>query len=205
MITIKSLFRMASRSWIKILAVMIVGACFSISSSAQKVAVKTNLAHWGVLASPNGAVEVKLANHWTVDLYGGFNFWQFNNGETKTKHWMVQPEFRYWFCEAFTGTFIGLHGHGGQYNIGGVDLPVGRLKNFKEHRYQGPFYGAGLSIGHQWILSPHWSIEASLGGGWARTPYRKYPCAECGSLLSEGTYDYFGVTRGTLSLIYVIK
>ncbi len=205
MTMLKSLFQVASRSWMRILAVAIVGACFSVSSSAQKVAVKSNLAHWGVLASPNGAVEIKLAKHWTADLYGGFNFWKFSNGEMKVKHWMVQPELRYWFCEAFTGTFIGLHAHGGQYNIGKINIPVGRFKSFKERRFQGPFYGVGLSIGHQWILSPHWSIETSIGGGWAQTPYRKYPCTECGSLLAEGTYNYFGVTRATLSLIYMIK
>ena len=62
--------------------------------------------------------------------------------------------------------------------------------------------GAGLSLGHQWILSKHLNLEASLGGGWARTPYRKYECPVCSPLLDESTYDYFGLTRATLSLTY---
>lgn len=95
-----------------------------------------------------------------------------------------------------------VYGHFGQYNLGGIDVPVGRLKKLKDNRYEGYFYGAGLSLGHQWILSKHLNLEASLGGGWARTPYKKYECPRCSPLLDESTYDYFGITRATLSLTY---
>lgn len=173
--------------------------------SAQKVALKTNFAYWPVLASPNASVEVKMSDKWTADLGGGFNLWAFKDGEMKIKHWALQPEVRYWFCEVFNGTFVGMHAHGGMYNIGGFDIPVGRLKKFKEHRYEGYAYGLGVSIGHQWVLSRRWNLEASIGGGWARTHYSKFDCVTCGALQDEGVYDYFGVTRATLSLVYFIK
>ena len=173
----------------------------AVGAQAQKVALKTNALHWAVMGSPNAALEFAMGPKVTLDLYGGGNLWKFEK-PLEVRHWLVQPELRYWFCEVFNGTFIGLHGHYGQYNVGGINLPVGRLKNLKDHRYEGYFYGAGLSLGHQWILSKHLNLEASLGGGWARTPYKKYECPVCSPLLDESTYDYFGLTRATLSLTY---
>lgn len=173
-------------------------------AEAQKVALKTNLLHWAAMGSPNAALEIGIAPRWTADLYGGGNLWKFPE-PLEVRHWLVQPELRYWFCEAFNGTFIGLHGHYGQYNLGGIDLPIGRLANLRDHRYEGSFYGAGLSVGHQWILSDRWNLEASLGGGWAHTPYKKYECPVCSPLVAEGDYDYFGLTRATLSLTFFLN
>ncbi len=33
----------------------------------------------------------------------------------------------------------------------------------KEHRYEGYFWGGGLSAGYQWVVSNRFNIEASLG------------------------------------------
>lgn len=171
------------------------------SAHAQRVALKTNLLY-GATTSPNLALELRLGNHTTLDLGGGVSFWKFNENKT-FKHWLAQPELRLWTCDVFNGHFFGLHLHGGQYNIGNIDIPVGRLKAFKDHRYQGYYYGAGLSYGYQWILSKHWNFEASLGGGYARIFYEQFPCAECGTKMDEGFYNYWGITRAALSLVYV--
>lgn len=169
---------------------------------AQDVAVKTNLAHWAAVGSPNLSVEMALGRKVTADLYGGFNLWRLSAPKV-FRHWVAQPELRYWFCDVFNGHFIGIHGHAGQYNVGKWDIPVGRLRLFESGRYQGYFYGGGLSYGYQWILSKHWNIEASAGGGYARVFYEQFPCATCGTKLGEGFYDYWGVTRATLSVVYV--
>lgn len=100
------------------------------------------------------------------------------------------------------GSFFGLHAHGGQFNVGSIDIPVGRLKELKDNRYQGYFYGAGISYGYQWILSNRLNLEASIGGGYARIKYEQYPCTSCGNMLKEGYYNYWGVTRATLSLLF---
>lgn len=171
---------------------------------AQKVGVKTNFAYWAAGASPNAALEIGLGKKTTLELGGGLNLWEFDNNK-KVKHWLAQPEFRYWFCERFNGHFLGLHAHGAQFNVGGWDIPVGRLDAFKDNRYEGYLYGGGISYGYQWVLSPRWNFEASLGGGFARIDYDKYPCTTCGTKLDEGTYNYWGVTKAALSLIYFIK
>ena len=176
-------------------------ACVAPKAEAQ-VALKTNLLHAAAMATPNLSLEAALAPKWTLDATGALNLWTFP-GNRKAIHWLAQPEARYWFCDVFDGHFVGLHLHGGQFNAGNIDFPLGRLKVLKDARYEGYFYGAGLSYGYQWVLSRHWNFEASLGAGYARIHYEKFPCASCGNMLGKGVYNYWGITRATLSLVYL--
>ena len=176
---------------------------FSAASYAQSTAIKTNLLYWGT-TSPNLQLEFGLSKKTTLELGAGFNLFEFSDNK-KFKHLLVQPEYRYWFCERFNGHFLGVHAHGAQFNVGGLDVPVGRLDIFKDNRYEGYLYGGGISWGYQWVLSPRWNFEASIGGGYARIHYDKYPCATCGSKEADGKENYWGVTKGALSLIYFIK
>ena len=172
---------------------------------AQKVALKTNLAYWAVGASPNLAFEFALGKRVTLEVGGGLNKWTFSENK-KFKHWLVQPEIRYWFCESFNGHFIGLHAHGGGFNVGNFDVPVGRLDVFDNKRYEGYLYGAGFSYGYQWVLSKRWNLELSLGAGYAHIDYDKFDGPHyCGKKLDEGKENYWGITKAAISFIYVIK
>ena len=170
---------------------------------SQKAAVKTNLLY-GATATPNLQLELGLSEKSTLELGAGLNWFTFSENR-KFKHLLFQPEYRYWFCETFNGHFVGIHAHGAQFNVGGWDIPFGRLTAFKDHRYQGYLYGAGLSYGYQWVLSPRWNFEASLGGGFARIHYDKYPCVTCGTLLDEGVYNYWGITKASISFDYFLR
>ena len=88
----------------------------ALSASAQKVAVKTNVLY-DASATVNAGVEIGLAPQWTLDVSGNINAWDMSRGR-KWKHWFVQPEARYWLCDRFSGHFLAVHAHGGQYNIG---------------------------------------------------------------------------------------
>ena len=97
------------------LFVLITFLIVGLSVSAQKVAVKTNLLY-DVTTTLNVGVEFRVAPKWSIDLSGNYN--PFNLGEDrKMKHWLVQPEVRYWFCEAFNGHFLALHGLGGVFRF----------------------------------------------------------------------------------------
>lgn len=95
-------------------------------AGAQEVALKTNLFYDATLTANIGA-EVAVAPRWSIDLSGNLNAWTVGS-DKRWKHWMIQPEARYWFCEAIGGHFVGAHLLGGQYNfIGGGDTvnPLG--------------------------------------------------------------------------------
>ena len=175
--------------------------CFVPGAQAQKAAVKSNLLY-DATATVNLGLEFRLDRKWTLDVPANLNPWKFNDG-TRLRHWGVQPEARYWFCQPFRRTFVGVHAHYADFNVGG--LPGMFSPNMQENRYQGHLYGAGISVGYAWIIKKRWGLEATVGVGYARIEYDKYPCAECGSLVKSGGKNYFGPTRAGLSLIYLIK
>ena len=104
-------------------------AAMTASTGAQKVAVKNNVVY-DVLATPNLGVELGLGRATTLDISGNYNPFEKNDGKM-FKHWLVQPEFRYWLCERFNGHFFGVHLLGGEYNISKVKLPFGLARDGK--------------------------------------------------------------------------
>lgn len=175
-------------------------------ASAQKVALKTNLLY-DATATVNAGIEIGLAPRWTLDISGNFNGWTMSHNR-KWKHWLVQPEARYWFCERFSGHFIGIHAHGGEYNFGnlknGIKFLGSDFSKLTDNRYQGWYVGGGLSYGYAWILGKHWNLEAELGIGYIYTRFDKYPCAECGEKIEEdASHHYFGPTKLALSIVYL--
>lgn len=177
-----------------------------VTASAQDVAVKTNLLDDAALLTANAGVEVGLAPKWTMELSGNLNAWELSDGK-KWKHWLVQPEARYWFCERFSGHFVGAHLLGGQFNIGHIDLPFKFLgtdfRELKDHRWQGWMVGAGIAYGYSWILDRHWNIEAEIGFGWIYSRYDTFECADCGKKIdSDRPHNYVGPTKAAVNLIY---
>lgn len=174
------------------------------NTQAQKVALKTNLLY-DALLTPDLGVEAKVAPQWTLELTGNINAWKVN--DRRWKQWSVQPEARYWFCQAFSGHFLGAHLIGGQYNFGNLPLNFKFLgtdfSQLRDSRYQGWMGGAGLAYGYSWILDRHWNLEAEIGLGWVYATYDKYPCAVCGTKLDSGHHNYFGPTKAALNLVYV--
>ena len=173
---------------------------------AQDVAVKTNLLS-DAFMNINLGMEVGLAPKWTLDLTGEFNGWTLSHNR-RWKHWAVQPEARHWFCDRFAGHFLGIHVHGGQYNIGGFDGKINFLgtdaRKLKDTRYQGWFAGAGVAYGYAWILSRHWNLEAEIGLGYAYTRYDRFRCAGCGKKIEENKpHHYVGPTKAAINLVYL--
>lgn len=175
-------------------------------TKAQTVAVKTNVLY-DALLNVNLGVEAGLAPRWTFDVSGDFNGWTLP-GDMRWKHWMVQPELRYWFCDRFSGHFIGIHAHGGQYNMGGFDGRYNFLgtdaRKLKDTRYQGWFAGAGVAYGYAWILGSHWNLEAEIGAGYSYTRYDRFRCAGCGKMIESSVpHHYIGPTKAAINLVYL--
>lgn len=187
---------------------------FAGTASAQKFAMKTNALYWGT-ATPNVGVEIAMAPRWTFELAGGYNPWTLiKEDNVKAKHFLVTPEFRYWFCEAFQGHFLGINGNYTQFNLSGIHVPAlfyqvqsqdGFIDDLLNARSQGWAAGAGITYGYVWPISRRWNMEFTLGLGCWYTEYDRFESRKCG-LFQESISKYaFGPTDLGLSFIYMIK
>ena len=120
---------------------------------AQDFALKSNLLY-DATATINIGAEVGLSSRWTLDVSGNFNGWTMSH-ERRWKHWMLQPEARYWFCQRFGGHFLGMEAHGGQFNVGGLNNSIHFLgthvSRLSDERFQGWFVGGGVTYGYAWM------------------------------------------------------
>lgn len=174
---------------------------FSLSLGHDTISlrgIKTNLLY-DLTSTLNLGAELYLSKQLSIDISLNYNPWTFSNNR-KFKHFLFQPELRHWLNESFKEDFLGVHLIYSHYNVG--NLPFG---SFKNNRYQGDAYGIGFSYGYQWLLSPLWSIEATLGVGYVYMDYTRYECKTCGSKLGKGSRNYIGPTKIGFSFIYILK
>lgn len=173
--------------------VLFLSACCTVSH-AQNIGIKTNLIY-DVTSTINLGVEVGIAPKWTIDLSGNLNAWS-DEPDGTWKHYLVQPEARYWLCDRFSGHFFGAHLLGGAFNLAG-------LPKIEDFRYQGYAYGAGVAYGFAAILGKHFNLEFELGLGYAFLDYERYECYGCGKFSGTGQKNYFGPTKAAISLVYL--
>lgn len=174
-------------------------------AAAQQFALKTNILY-DATATVNLGAELKVAPRWSIDISGNLNAWSLSGGR-RWKHWLAQPEVRFWLCEATAGHFLALHALGGQYNFGHLPfardfagLEFGRLRDY---RYQGWAYGGGLGYGYSWTLGSHWSLEAEIAVGYIYATYDEFECEGCGRKTADGHKGFFTPTKAALNLVYV--
>lgn len=160
---------------------------------AQQWTLKTNVLSWATTTA-NVAAEVKIAPRWTAELGVAYKPWSLLSDNRKVMGVMVQPEVRYWLCQPFYEHFVGFHLHYANYN-GGLD----------KYRYQGSLMGAGFSYGYQWIIGRNWNLELNGGLGYARMNHDKYLRPKCGFFVGEESRNYFGITKLSVSLVYILK
>ena len=189
----------------KFLLLLLSLTAFIGQSDAQVVGLKSNLLY-SATASPNLGVEIGMGPQTTIDISAGFNPFKFSNNR-QWRHWLVQPEARYWFCERFSRHFIGVHALGGQYNFGGLQNNISFLgtdfSKLTDSRYQGWAAGAGVAYGYAFILGKHWNLELELGVGYIYANYDIFSCAGCGRNIGAGDHHYFGPTKAAVNLVYL--
>lgn len=136
----------------KFMAVAILMCLCIQSMQAQQIGFKTNALYWAT-TTPNMGMEMEVGKKHTAQVFFGLNPWKQSSGDhSSLRHWMVMPEYRYWFNQNFDGWFLGAHALGGQYNVGGVKFPFGLLKGLRNHRYEGWYAGGGITAGNNGIF-----------------------------------------------------
>lgn len=170
----------------------------------NRVAVKSNLLY-DAAANVNFGFETALAPRWSFDASADWNQWTLRGH--KWKHWFVQPEARYWFCEPFVKHFVGLHAIGGQFNFGNIPNQLRFLgsdfSKLTDHRYQGWGVGGGIAYGYALPLSQHWNLEFELGAGYIYLQYDEFRCDGCGKNVGSGHHHYIGPTKAAVNLVYL--
>lgn len=174
-------------------------------STAQDWAIKTNLLY-DATSTINLGAEVAVAPKWTIDLSGNLNAWK-TEDRTKWKHWLLQPEARYWFCDAFSRHFVGGHLLCGAFNFGGIKNNLSFLGTdfsvLSDHRYQGYAYGAGVAYGFAFMLSKAINVELELGLGYVYLDYDIFECDSCGRRVGQGGHHYVGPTKAAINLAFL--
>lgn len=196
-----------------IIAVILLFAGAS-SMNAQKLGLKTNALYLAT-ATPNLGVEFAIDDRWTFELEGGYHPWTIDvEKNIKAKHFLVSPELRYWFCEAFNGHFIGINANYTQFNVGGVHIlnafyPTTSKGYFIDEalgsRLEGWAAGAGITYGYAFPIGRRWNMEFNLGIGYWYAEYDKYETRTCGLFQESAIKHVFGPTSLGISFIYLIK
>lgn len=168
-------------------------------SYGQQVGARTNM-FWWATTTPNLGVEVAISKKLSLSIDGNYNAWTFFSDGMSLRHWLVQPELRYWPCKSFEGHFFGAHLHTGHYNIGQIPF----LSDLDTYTYRGELYGGGVSYGYHFAIGRRWGLELSAGVGYTYLEYNKYVCTECAELIGRYKRSFFGPTRLSVSFIYII-
>lgn len=166
----------------------------------EAASIKTNLLY-DLGSTISLGAEAGIDRHLSIDLMGAYNPWTFSKG-VKMKHWLIQPELRWWPGERLNGHFLGVHLIGGEYNLNRIQLPYNMYPSTLDYRYEGWGIGGGLSYGYRWNFNRRWAMEGSVGVGVIHSSYDRYTCGDCGERIGSGTKTYVGPTKLALSLIY---
>lgn len=184
----------------KLSLILSIFLCTVFAARSQVVAVKTNVLYDATTTFNLGA-EVAFNKHFSLDVSGNYNPWTFADDKS-IKHWMVQPEVRYWLHERFNGHFFGVHGLYSDYDVAGKSI-LNVMKS--DYSYDGNAYGGGVSYGYQLYLSPRWNIEFTAGIGYVHFAYDKKPFPDNGDMGGHYRNNYFGPTKLGISIMYIIK
>lgn len=185
--------------YMKKLTVLLFLLFLAQTAHSQQWGLTTNGLYWAT-GTPNLGVEYSFNKKTSATLTANYNPFTFARNR-KLKHWLVQPEFRYWISEAYKGHFLGVHLMGGSFNFSGLPLSDA----MRDHRYEGDFAGGGLTYGYQWLISNRLNLGLELGLGYLRLDYNKFFCETCGDRLEHKTKNYFGPTKAAVTLIYLLK
>lgn len=158
--------------------------------------VKTDLLYTLASSTINIGGEMGFGDKTSLELTAGAGFWnKVNSTGNKNTSFIIRPEFRYWLCERFNGHFFGVNAvyEHGRYNFT-------TFKN--EYDYMGNSWGMGITYGYHYMLGARWGVELALGAGFS---IASYDVNKNGNNSEEWDKFYFGLTRASISLVYIIK
>ncbi|MBQ0015975.1 MAG: DUF3575 domain-containing protein [Bacteroidales bacterium] len=172
------------------------GAIVALSFSsiyAQRVAIKTNVLGWLACGTANVGIDYHIGKHFAAgaDFYA--NPFMFGD-DRSAQHLNITLSGSYYFCEAFHGSYIGLHALHACYDAG-----------LGTYNYDGHLNGVGLHYGFVLPLSRHWRLDLMAGVGYAQCCYdleaRQYHKGDH-EMLRHHDANCWGITRLQAAIAY---
>ncbi len=174
----------------------------------DRFSVKTNVLYWATL-SPNLALEVALGEKTSLEMTVGFSSVHSNTVADETtpdrkefKHFLIKPEFKYWFQERMDGFFVGLHALWASYKIEGIKVPALFEKGYA---YDGSAFGGGVAGGYLWRAADRFGVEFNVAAGIVQMKYDKKPSNGEDPAGLAFNKTYVGPTGAGIKLIFMIK
>lgn len=138
--------------------------------------------------------EYAFHPHWSVDfplVYSPYTLTR----TYRMRFLYIQPEARYWLDRPMKGHFFGVHLHAGVFNVS--------LDNKNRYQSEKGFHGVGISYGYAMPLSRRWSMEFTVGVGYAFTKYCTYYNVPNGIRYEKDLpYHYWGLTKLGINFVY---
>ncbi|MBR5856741.1 MAG: DUF3575 domain-containing protein [Bacteroidales bacterium] len=124
----------------------------------------------------NPAVEFKVMKHFTLqtEAFGAFYTTDFLGTGKPFVLGAGFLEFRYYPRVAFSGFYLAPNVGYGVYKLN-KGLVLRYTDTYKNDSFQvGSNVMAGITIGYQWNIDNHWSLEVTWGGGFQHSVYQGF-------------------------------
>ncbi len=182
----------------KIMAAALVAMTVSVTASAQRTSVSTDLLGYADSGTLNGEISCSVSRHWSVTTGFRFNPFTFRKGEdnhlVSNRQRTVAAGARYWPWHVYSGWWLSGKAKWQEYNRGGI-------RSLKTR--EGDRFGAGVAVGYTYMLASFMNVELSAGAWGGMDVYSVYECPECGVTLESGRKFYVLPHDITLALSFV--
>lgn len=178
----------------RVITLLVLAVCLTLSVSAQRINLKTNALYWAA-ETPNIGMEFRMNRHLTLNMEAMTSF--MNIKDYKVKGYAFTPEMRYWLsARPQSGHFIGLMGVAADYDL-----------THKQCHHDGDALGVGLTYGYSFVLGKRWSLELTAGAGFLHRK-EKYYNVEKGQAEPEkanNTRWMAAPLKAGVSFVYILK
>lgn len=185
----------------RIIRIIILAAVFgslSLTASAQRFSVGTNVIGWADFVTVNGEFSAAFSRHFTANLRLRYNPWTFNEGkenQIQNRKRSVAAGVRYWPWHIYSGWWFQADGQLQEYNRGGFfGNPATE---------EGLAYGGVLSFGYTLMIHENWNIEFGAGAFLGGKNYTRYSCPKCGQIEDRGDKFFFLPDDLKVSFVYI--
>ena len=177
---------------------LLVGIILALGSQtgayAQFYSVRTNVS--GLLTGNlNLEYGMTLNKKWSMHIPIQYNpFIYSSTKNTKFQNLTIMPGVRWWTEESYRKHFIGLYGVASHYNVGNI---------WNDNRYDGDGFGAGLSVGCAYPISPRFNFEWEAGLAALWCSYDKFVARKNGYLIGHYTKWHLVPSKVAFNVTYL--